>query len=157
MSIVSPCALPAPITRILIVDDHPLIRRVVRETIEEEPGFAVCAEAADDASARLLVASAQPHLALIDLSLGESSGIDLIKWIVVAFPAIRIVVLSMHDESLYAAAALRAGAHGYVNKRDASVTMIAAIRDVLAGNFHFDPRFQTEKSDDLPANPRHPN
>jgi DNA-binding NarL/FixJ family response regulator len=122
----------APSIRILIVDDHPLIRQVVRETLEEEPDLSVCAEAADDPEARRLVASAAPHVALVDLSLGDSYGIDLVKWIATNYPAVRILVLSMHDSSLYARRAFQAGAHGYINKRDASFTMIKTIRNVMA-------------------------
>jgi DNA-binding NarL/FixJ family response regulator len=145
-----------PLTRILLVDDHPFIRRVVRETLEDEPGFAVCAEAADGAAARELVASTQPHLALVDLSLGDAGGIDLIKWLAAAYPAVRIIVLSMHDESLYGHAAFHAGAHGYVNKREASSTMIATIRNVMAGKFHCHPHDQEQISPPPPGNPLHP-
>jgi DNA-binding NarL/FixJ family response regulator len=132
--------MPMPLARILIVDDHPFIRQVVRETLQEVPDLAVCAEAADDATARQLVASAHPDLALIDLSLGDTNGMDLIKWLAAAYPALRIIVLSMYDESTYARAAFRAGAHGYINKRDAPTTMINAIRTVMAGKIHVKPQ-----------------
>jgi DNA-binding NarL/FixJ family response regulator len=121
-----------PRIRVLIVDDHTLIRQVVRETLEEHPDFVVCAEAADDPQARRLVAADPPDVALVDLSLGDTNGIDLIEWIVAHYPAIRILVLSMHDAAVYAPRAARAGAHGYISKRDAPFSMIDSIRKVVA-------------------------
>jgi DNA-binding NarL/FixJ family response regulator len=126
-------------TRILLVDDHPLIRQAVRETIEQEPDLGVCGEAGDEAAAMQLVKSTQPHLILLDLSLGESSGMELIKWITNADPDIRVLVLSMHDEILYAERVIRAGARGYLSKRAAPDVIVAAIRTVLAGDIYLNP------------------
>jgi DNA-binding NarL/FixJ family response regulator len=129
----------ASATRILLVDDHPLIRRAVRETIEAEPDLAVCGEAGDEAAAMQLVKSSQPHLVLLDLSLGESSGMELIKWIANTDPDTRVLVLSMHDEVLYAERVIRAGARGYLSKRAAPDVIVAAIRTVLAGDIYLNP------------------
>jgi DNA-binding NarL/FixJ family response regulator len=126
-------------TRILLVDDHPLIRQAVRETIEQEPDLAVCGEAGDEAAAMQLLKSSQPHLVLLDLSLGESSGMELIKWIINADPNTRVLVLSMHDEILYAERVIRAGARGYLSKRAAPDVIIAAMRTVLAGDIYLNP------------------
>jgi DNA-binding NarL/FixJ family response regulator len=132
-------AAAARTTRILLVEDHPLMRQAVKETILQERDLAICGEAADEAAAMQLIKTTQPHIVLLDLSLGDSSGMDLIKWLVKSDPALRILVLSMHDEMLYAERAIRAGARGYLNKRAAPDTIIAAIRAVLAGNIYLNP------------------
>jgi DNA-binding NarL/FixJ family response regulator len=129
-------AFPA---RILLVDDHPLIRQAIRETLAQERDLAVCGEAGDEAAAMQLVRSMNPHLVLLDLSLGDTSGLDLIRWMVKTAPAIRVLVLSMHDENLYAARVVAAGARGYVNKRETPDTIVAAIREVLAGRIYVNP------------------
>ena len=125
--------------RILLVEDHPLMRQAVKETILQERDLAICGEAADEAAAMQLVKTTQPHLVLLDLSLGESSGMDLIKWMVKTDPSLRVLVLSMHDETLYAERVIRAGARGYLNKRAAPDTIVAAIRTVLEGNIYLNP------------------
>jgi DNA-binding NarL/FixJ family response regulator len=130
---------PGRRVRILLVEDHPMMRQAVKETIEQERDLTVCGEAADEAEAMALMKSAQPQLVLLDLSLGESSGMDLIKWMTKADPAVRVLVLSMHDEALYAERAIRAGARGYLNKRAAPDTILAAIRSVLAGDIYLNP------------------
>jgi DNA-binding NarL/FixJ family response regulator len=126
-------------TRILLVEDHPLMRQAVKETIEQERDLCVCGEAGDDATAMQLVKTAQPHLILLDLSLGDSSGMELIKWLAKAEPAIRILVLSMHEETLYAERVIRAGARGYLSKRADPATIVTAIRTVLAGEIYLNP------------------
>jgi DNA-binding NarL/FixJ family response regulator len=126
-------------TRILLVDDHPLIRQAVRETLEQEPDMVVCGEAGDEAAAKELVESLHPEMALVDLSLGDTSGLDLIKWMVEKDPAMRVLVLSMHDESHYGERSYQAGARGYVNKRETPETIVAAIRAILAGRIYLNP------------------
>jgi DNA-binding NarL/FixJ family response regulator len=123
------------LTRILVVEDHAMMRQAIRDLLEEEPDVAVCGEAADAAAAMELLDSSHPHLVILDVSLGHSNGLDLIEPMLRADPAVRILVLSMHDASLYAERALRAGARGYVNKRNAD-TLPEAIRDVLSGRIH---------------------
>lgn len=132
---------PSPLrsTRILLIEDHPLMRQAVKETLEQERDFVICGEADNEVNAMQLFKSTQPHLVLLDLSLGDSSGLDLIKWMTKIDPAIRVLVLSMHDETLYAERAIRAGARGYLNKRVAPDTIIAAIRSVLAGSIYLNP------------------
>jgi len=125
--------------RILLVDDHPLIRQAVRESLSQERDMAVCGEAADEASARELVQSLHPDVVLLDLSLGDSNGMDLIPWMIKADPALRVLVLSMHDEALYAERVIHAGARGYINKREPPDTIVAAIRTVLAGRIYLNP------------------
>jgi DNA-binding NarL/FixJ family response regulator len=135
----APDSAAARRTRILLVEDHPLMRQAVKETILQERDLAICGEAEDETAAMHLIKTTQPHLVLLDLSLGESSGMDLIKWISKTDPNIRVLILSMHDEMLYAERAIRAGARGYLNKRAAPDIIIAAIRAVLAGNIYLNP------------------
>jgi DNA-binding NarL/FixJ family response regulator len=125
--------------RILLVDDHPLIRQAVRETIQQETDLTICGEAGDEAEAMQLIKASQPHLILLDLSLGESSGLGLIKWITTNDPNARVLVLTMHDEVLYAERVIRAGARGYLSKRAAPDVIIAAIRTVLSGEIYLNP------------------
>ena len=119
--------------RILIVDDHPLFRQGVRQLIDHEPGLSVCGEAADADEAIRLVRETKPDLVLVDISLGGSSGIDLIKSLKADDPELPLLVVSMHDESLYAERALRAGAMGYVMKHEPPKTVVTAIHRVLGG------------------------
>ncbi|HEY5912953.1 MAG TPA: response regulator transcription factor [Verrucomicrobiae bacterium] len=123
-------------TRVLIVDDHPLVRERLRELIEREPDLAVCGEAADHQPALLLANTTQPDLVLVDLTLRESHGLDLLKDLHIRHPEIPVLVLSMHDESLYAERAIRAGARGYITKQEATKSVLKAIRTVLAGNIY---------------------
>lgn len=123
--------------RVLLVDDHPLIRMAIKEILRDQKDMEICGEASDEASATALVKTTHPSLMLLDLSLaGAGSGLELIKRLTTADPSLHILILSMHDESLYAERAIRAGAHGYVNKREAPVTLITAIRSVLQGKIY---------------------
>ena len=124
---------PETTSRILIVDDHPLFREGLCQLIDREPGLSVCGEAADAAEALKLVDETKPDLVIVDISLGSSSGIDLIKSLKADDAELPLLVLSMHDESLYTERALRAGAMGYVMKQESPKTVKAAIRRVLAG------------------------
>jgi len=121
------------ITRILIVDDHALLREGLKELLNGESHLEVCGEAAGEAEAMDLVRSTKPALVVVDIALEQGNGLDLIKRITAHDPSIRTIVCSMYDESLYAERALRAGASGYVNKQAPAQTILAAITDVLAG------------------------
>ncbi|MCC7300298.1 MAG: response regulator transcription factor [Verrucomicrobia bacterium] len=122
--------------RILIVDDHALVRQGLRDFIEREKDISVCGETAGRAEALQLCAGKKPHLILIDLSLGSESGLDLVKDITVQFPEIKMLVLSMQDELLYAERVLRAGASGYVSKDVHPDRLIEAVRCVLGGGVY---------------------
>lgn len=117
----------------LIVDDHPLMRRGLAELLREEPNVVVCGEAADPSSAWQAIEEVHPQLMILDLSLREGDGLELIKSVRALHPDLRILVVSMHDEKLYAERALRAGAMGYVQKQDPPETVLRALREVLAG------------------------
>jgi DNA-binding NarL/FixJ family response regulator len=119
--------------QIFLVDDHPLVREWLASLINQQPDLAVSGEAASVKQALEYLAKSTPDLAIIDLSLSESSGLDLIKTVKTAYPHIGMIVLSMHDERHYAERAIRAGARGYVMKRETTKKIIAAIHQVLAG------------------------
>ena len=123
--------------RIAIVDDHEVVREGMRLLIDSTSGLCVCAEAGEANQARQVIEASQPDLAVIDLSLADSSGLELVKWLKSHLPAIRVIVASMHEEKLYGARALRAGAHGYVAKSRPARTILDAIRHVLGGALYF--------------------
>ena len=119
--------------KVFLVDDHPLVREMLKSLIEQQPDMTACGEADDAAKALKGIAADKPHVAIIDLSLKESSGLELIKQIKHRYPLVSQIVLSMHDEKLYAERAIRAGARGYVMKRESTKQIVAAIRAVRAG------------------------
>jgi DNA-binding NarL/FixJ family response regulator len=125
--------------RIVIVDDHPLFRKGLEQLINSENGFAICGEADNAAEAMEVIRKLNPDLAIVDLSLPGANGIELIKNIRSEFSVLPILVLSMHDESLYALRALRAGAEGYVMKHEAMVNVIHAIHEVFNGRPYLSP------------------
>jgi DNA-binding NarL/FixJ family response regulator len=120
--------------RILLVDDHPLVRERLGEVINREADLAVCAEAEDCVAAIESIKATDPHLVIIDLTLKNSDGLELIKDIHAEWPSLLMLVVSMHDESLYAERVLRAGARGYITKQQATRSILSAIRRVLAGD-----------------------
>lgn len=125
--------------RILLVDDHALMRRGLSALIGDQPDLVVCGEAADGVEGMARLASLNPDLVVVDISLKTGHGLDLIRQIRARDGRARILVLSMHDEKLFAERALRAGAMGYVNKEEAPGKVIDAIRQVLAGKVALSP------------------
>lgn len=121
---------------VLIIDDHPMIRERLGELINQEPDLFVCAEAEDAHSAREAADKFQPDLALVDISLKDSYGIELVKDFKTQHPKLLTLVISMHDESVYAERALKAGARGYLTKQEASKKVIGAIRKILGGELY---------------------
>ncbi|MBT8433883.1 MAG: response regulator transcription factor [Gammaproteobacteria bacterium] len=123
-------------TRILIVDDHPLVRTGFAQLIGDCPDLEVCGEAGDMAEALGQIDATSPDLAIIDLSLAGGSGLDLIERIRSRNKDLLMLVASMHDETLYAERVLAAGARGYINKQEAQDSIIRAIRQVLSGKVY---------------------
>ena len=125
---------------VFIVDDHPLVREWLANLIHQQPDFLVCGEAETEASALQSIITLKPDVAIVDISLKEGSGIELIKRIKTRSPAVAVIVLSMHDENLYAERAIRAGARGYIMKRETTKRIIEAIRSVLGGKLYVSER-----------------
>ncbi len=119
--------------QVLIVDDHPLVRFGLRQLISDETSLEICGEAESPAQALDLIASLNPDIVVVDISLKDGNGIALIKDAKARFESLKMIVYSMHDEFLFAERALRAGALGYVNKRKASESIVVAILQVLGG------------------------
>ena len=119
--------------RVLIVEDHPLVREGIRSRIEGEAGFVVCGEAADVADALNQLERCSPDVAIVDISLKEGNGLDLIKRMLSRQPGLRIIVSSMHEEIVYAERALLIGAMGFVHKLESVETLLQALRDAVEG------------------------
>ena len=139
---------------ILLVDDHPLVRERLKELIEREPDLVVCGEAADHQEALQSVKASPPDLVILDLTLRDSHGLDLLKDLHVQYPDIAVLVLSMHDESLYAERAIRAGARGYITKQEATRNVMKAIRTVLSGNIYLSDARVAELTAKMAGRPR---
>lgn len=130
-----------PKNRVLIVDDHPVFRHGISALINAEPDLEVCGEAASSSSALEAMRRLEPDVALLDISLPGTNGIELVKLMKAERPKLPLLMLSMHDESLYALRALKAGALGYVMKAEALTHVLDALRKVLDGGIYVSPRF----------------
>lgn len=122
--------------KVLLVEDHPMFREHLSQLINRELGMAVCGEADNIQDAMKLVHETRPHIAIVDITLRGSSGLELLKDIKAQGLDINVLVLSMHDEELYAERALRAGAKGYITKNEASTEVIKAIHSVMQGEVY---------------------
>jgi DNA-binding NarL/FixJ family response regulator len=122
--------------RIFLVDDHPLVREWLTNLLNQQPDLEVCGEAETVADALRGIAATKPKLTIIDISLNAASGLELVKDLRIQHPSVAPLVLSMHEEELYAERAMRAGARGYVRKRETSKNILAAIRRVLEGGIY---------------------
>jgi len=129
--------------RILIVDDHVIVRQGIAQLVNRELDLDVCAEAGDADSAIVVLRDTQVDLAIVDISLPGTSGIELVKLMRDAQPQLPVLVMSMHDEALYSDRAFRAGAKGYVMKQEATEKLLAAIRKILNGGVYVSDRMQT--------------
>ena len=131
---------PASPLRVMIVDDHPVVRAGITQVIEDEKEMTVCCEASEPAGALRRARAEAPDLAIVDLSLGDKgSGLELVRALAESSPKVPVLVLSMHDERLYAERALRAGARGYIMKHEARTALVEAIRRVAAGRTYLSP------------------
>ncbi len=142
---VAPPERPAPaaaaVHRILIVDDHPIFRAGVAALLSGEDDFEICGEAHNSTSALEVMRRTTPDVALLDISLPGTNGIELVKLLLAEQPRLVILVISMHDESLYALRALRAGARGYIMKAEAMNHILEAIRKIVSGEIFVSPKF----------------
>jgi len=123
--------------RILIVDDHPLVRESLKRIIQGEPDLIVCGEAEDREQALEIVSATMPRLVIVDLTLKSSHGLELIKDLRERFPGVLSLVLSMHDEMIHAERAIRAGARGYITKHELPARILLAIRKILSGEIYW--------------------
>ena len=134
----------SPRTRILIVDDHPIVRQGIEMLISEEPDMSVCGEAESVREALEAIEQTMPDVAIVDLSLKESSGLELIKDIQIRYPKLLVLVLSMRDESFYAERVLRAGARGYITKEEGTERVIEGIRRILEGEIYLSDKLASK-------------
>lgn len=130
---------PSRTTRLLIVDDHPLVRSGIISIITMEEDLEVCGEAEDQTTAMELVGLHKPDLVLVDLSLKNSNGLNLLKDITQNYPQVLTLAVSMHDEYTYAVRCLKAGAKGYIMKQEGTEKILEAIRCVLSGQTYLSP------------------
>lgn len=149
-----------PPYRLFVVDDHPIVREGLTYLIDAEPDLHVCGETGEASQAVRAVSALQPDLVVCDLVLQDSSGLDLLKVLHARHPKLPILVVSMHDELLYARRVLHAGARGYIMKHEDAEVLLTAIRRVLQGNIYVNPRLVSQVIQGSVGNPvianRHP-
>jgi DNA-binding NarL/FixJ family response regulator len=141
--------------RVFLVDDHPLVRQALRQAVHHEQDMEVCGEADDKDEALRGIASSEPDLAIVDLRLRDSDGLDLVRDICDRHPKVLSLVLSMQDESLTAERAVRAGARGYISKREAPGKIIEAVRKVLGGEIYWSEKAAAQVASKI-ASPSRP-
>ena len=122
--------------RVLIVDDHPIVRQGLRRVIDLETDLSVCGEAQGEREARAAIRDLEPDVVIVDISLGQGDGLELVRNVHAQHPSLPILVLSMHDELIYAERLLGAGARGYIMKQAASEQLLVALRQVLSGEVY---------------------
>lgn len=130
--------------RVLVVDDHPIVRQGLALLINREPDLTVCAEAEDASTAMQSIPASKPDILVVDISLNGPDGLDLLKDIRTRFPELPVLILSMHDESIYAERALRAGAQGYIMKQEASEKVLLALRRILNREIYVSDRISNQ-------------
>jgi len=133
---------PGAEVRLFMVDDHPAVREGLRLLLEQQ-GIAICGEAGNAATALAAVGPASPDLVMVDLSLGEESGLALLRSLAALVPRVPLLVYSMHEDAFHVRQAFVAGASGYVTKREISALLTAAIGELLAGRRYASPRAQS--------------
>lgn len=130
--------------RILIVEDHPVVREGYARMFKDEPGLTICQQTGSATEARDLFRETDPDLGIIDLSLKDGSGLELIKDLRATRPEVKILVVSIHDEVLYAERALQAGARGYLMKEEAGLQILEAVEEILNGGVYLNPDLSNE-------------
>jgi DNA-binding NarL/FixJ family response regulator len=144
-----PSTEPTNKFRVLLVDDHPIVRQGLVQLINAAPDLMVCAEASTARQAIELIDANAPHVAVVDISLEDRNGVELIKDIVSRWPGLPCLALSMYDETMYALRVLRAGGRGYVMKHEVPKKVLGAIRQVLAGHVYLSEKMSTRLVDQL--------
>jgi len=129
--------------KVFLVDDHPLVREWLTQLIQRETDLAVCGEAEDTQDALQKIEETKPDVVVADISLKTTHGLELVKDLQVRYPSLPVLILSMHDESLYAERVLRAGAKGYITKQEATKKILPAIRQVLAGEIYISEKMSS--------------
>jgi DNA-binding NarL/FixJ family response regulator len=140
--------------RVLLVDDHPMVRERLAEVIQREPDLAVCGEAENRPQAIEAIIATRPDLVIIDLTLKNSHGLDLVKDIRARSPGLLMLVVSMHDEMLHGERVIRAGAHGYITKQEATRKILLAIRTVLNGGIYLSEKLAAHIAANASGQPR---
>jgi DNA-binding NarL/FixJ family response regulator len=130
--------------KVLIVDDHPIVRHGLGELIARQGDLETCGEAADVAEALRQIETNRPDVAIVDISLQGENGLELIEQIKTLYPEVKVLVSSMHDEKTFAGRALRAGAMGYINKRESIRKVIDAVRQVLRNEIYLSPQMASQ-------------
>jgi DNA-binding NarL/FixJ family response regulator len=125
---------------VFVVDDHPLLRQGLALMINREPDLTVCGEAEEAQTAMKAIAAKKPDILIADISLNGPDGLDLLKTVRSSYPDLPVLVLSMHDESIYAERALRARANGYIMKQEATEKVLIAVRRILSGDIYLSDR-----------------
>lgn len=137
--------------RVLVVDDHPIVREGIALFLGQQADIVVCCSAANLNEARIAAAACRHDLAIVDLSLKDESGLDLVRSLRSDHPALLVLVLSMHDEALFAIRALQAGANGYLMKQEGTQKILVAVQELLAGNFYLSKAMQERLARGLSA------
>jgi DNA-binding NarL/FixJ family response regulator len=125
---------------VFVVDDHPIIRQGLTLLINREPDLAVCGEAEEMHAALSAIPNVRPDIMIVDISLNGPDGLELLKNVRILSPRLPVLILSMHDESIYAERALRAGANGYIMKQEATEKVLVALRRILSGGIYVSAR-----------------
>jgi len=140
--------------RILLVDDHPLVRESLRRIIQQQADLSVCGETDNGNQALELVAATDPHLVILDLTLKDSHGLELVKNLSDSYPNVLTLVFSMHEETLHAERVVRAGARGYVAKEEPPAKILQAIRKVLGGEIYWSEKAANWVASQIACRPR---
>ena len=130
--------------KVLVVDDHPIVRQGLTQLINQESDFVVCGDAGDIPQALSAIEDCKPDIIIVDISLGHTSGIRLIEDLSHNFPELSILALSMHDESIYAERCLKAGAKGYIMKQEPPEKVVSALRKILDGDIYISDKLGTK-------------
>lgn len=143
-------------SKVIIVDDHPIFRMGMAELLNQEEDFFVCGLAADIGAARKIIQDHTPELAIVDITLAGDNGLDLVKELSAENNPMSILVLSMHDEQVWAERAIRAGARGYIMKKEASENVLEALRNIRLGKIHVSAKIMEKMLDRMLVKPDTP-